>query len=199
MTWGLVRDYEPISESPDGMHIAKRPHRKGGSFSAKNHEVLADMLEKTAGSGQVVMEIGVDRDPPSSTSTILNNLHGRYYLGVDIEDKSHLDGVGTRTVRCCSRQDMKVLRQLAEFAGADWLNPISLLHIDGCHRTDVVWNDWSYALLVAVGGAVVIHDTRVFRGPRLLAQAIDPRYFEVEFHCDDDPTDWGIATARRVR
>lgn len=199
MTYALLRDYEPIPETPDGNHVNRPPHWSKNPFSARNHEVLENALYRSLNAGDVVMEIGVDRDYPSSTSTILANLRGRKYLGVDIADKSHLDADDIHTIECSSLDSQQVIHKLAEVSDEEVVWPISLLHIDGCHRTDHVWSDWGYASLVDVGGFVVIHDSRVFRGPRELVKAIDPRYFEVKWHCDEDPTDWGIATARRVR
>lgn len=199
MTYALLHDIELINETPDGNHVNRPPHWSNNSFSTRNHEVLENTLYRSRNSGEVVMEIGVDRDYPSSTSTILANLRGRKYLGVDIADKSHLDDKGIHTLMCSSMDSWKVLLTLSRMVNGTFNWPLSLLHIDGCHRTDHVLNDWGYASLVDIGGFVVIHDTRVFRGPRELVKAIDPRYFEVAWHCDEDPTDWGIATARRVR
>lgn len=200
--WGLLHDYIPVTEGSDGSHLPEKltPIVEGfKNFSEKNHELLRNSLEDTIGISGIILEIGVDRDPESSTQTILAYRYGRSYLGVDIDPRSVArpeDGV--HFLWGNSWEHGRVVRAMSSIGGANALiPPVSLLMIDGCHRIDACWNDWLYAEYVAPGGIVLIHDTRVFHGPRELAKAIDPSLFEVEWHFDDDPQDWGMVRAIR--
>lgn len=209
--FGLTRTFPEdwYDDGVDGRYIGwvKEPVRERfDSFSAANHDVLRDALVWSRFLGDCVMEIGVSRDKHPSTKTILENLGDRFYLGIDLRQTDVEESTCVHTIRCNSWEHNRIELELTDISGYlpedlgdPRCRPISLLHIDGCHRTDNVFGDWHFAQYVAIGGFVVLHDTRMFRGPRYLAESIDPKYFEVQMLFNDKEDDWGLTLARRIK
>ena len=165
-------------------------------FSRENQEVLRHCLLQVP-DAHCIVEIGVQRNPPPESSTAIllqNKPPAAAYIGVDIEDKSHIaDPVaGIFTLKMDSSDRFKV------FALMDQLNLawIDFLFIDGWHSVRQCLADWQYIERLSPQGIVLLHDTNVHPGPVALFDAIDERLFDKTKHCTGED-DWGIAVIRR--
>lgn len=167
-------------------------------FSPANQEVLKRALLATPDL-RCIVEIGVQRNPlpESSTGILLHNKPpGSTYIGIDIEDKSHLDNPaeGILTLRMNSSDRFAVFALMDEKR----LACIDFLFIDGWHSVRQCLADWQYTERLAPGGVVLLHDTNVHPGPVAVFEAIDESLFEKVKFCTEGP-DWGIAVIRRRR
>ncbi|HOW97191.1 MAG TPA: class I SAM-dependent methyltransferase [Kiritimatiellia bacterium] len=165
-------------------------------FSAANQEVLRQALLSVP-APRCIVEIGVQRNPlpESSTGILLAHKPGDcLYIGVDIEDKSHLDNASRRihTLKMDSADRGRVYRQM-EAGGA---KTIDFLFIDGWHSVNQCLADWQYVERLAPDGVVVMHDTNVHPGPVAVFEAIDEALFIKAKYCTEGP-DWGISVVRR--
>lgn len=165
-------------------------------FSPANQEVLRQALLKVH-DPRCIVEIGVQRNPlPESSTGILlqNKPRGCVFIGIDIEDKSHLadPAAGVYTLKMDSADRARV------FALMDELNRphIDFLFIDGWHSVKQCMADWRYVERLAPEGVVVLHDTNVHPGPVTLFDAIDENQFEKVKYCTDG-FDWGISVVTR--
>jgi hypothetical protein len=165
-------------------------------FSPANQEILRQYLLKVSDL-RCIVEIGVQRNPlPESSTGILLQYKPpeAIYIGVDIEDKSHIANPTSHvfTLKMDSSDRFTV------FALMDQLNVdgIDFLFIDGWHSVRQCLADWQYVERLSPHGIVLLHDTNVHPGPVSLFEAIDERLFEKEKHCTEGP-DWGIASIRR--
>lgn len=165
-------------------------------FSPANQEVLRQCLLRTP-DVRCIVEIGVQRNPLPESSTGILLRHkpaGSVYIGVDIEDKSHLaDPAGGVYVLKTDSADRARAFALMDELG---LRGIDFLFIDGWHSVRQCLADWSYVERLSPRGSVVMHDTNGHPGPFALFEAIDDRLFEKTKHCTEGP-DWGIATVVR--
>lgn len=165
-------------------------------FSKKNQAVLAEVV-KSLPNANLFVEIGVERKPNSptcSTQILLDNRpSGCAYMGIDLRDCSYLNRPedNMRFMRTDCRNQKGINAVLDELH-----REIDLLFIDGDHSVEWCLTDWQLVNRLAVGGAVVLHDTNVHPGPLALLAAADKEYFDVEVHCADDPNDWGVAVLR---
>ena len=165
-------------------------------FSAANQDVLRQALLETR-DVRCILEIGVQRNPlPESSTGILlqNKAANAVFIGVDIEDKSHLDDESRRiyTIRGNSGDPSQV-HALMERLG---LPHIDFLFIDGWHSVNQCIADWKYVERLSPRGAVVMHDTNAHPGPVLVFDAIDERLFDKKKYCTEGP-DWGISVIRK--
>lgn len=190
--------YRPtISPELDDMEDFYGPKRAvPQEFSKKNQAVLAEVV-KSLPNANLFVEIGVERRPNSPTCSTQILLGGRpdgcAYAGIDLRDCAYLNQPlkNMRFIRTDCRNQKAINTVLDE------LHPeIDLLFIDGDHSVEWCLTDWQLVNRLAVGGAVVLHDTNVHPGPLALLDAVDPEYFDVQIHCQDDPNDWGIAVLR---
>ena len=167
-------------------------------FSPANQEVLKKALLDTPNL-RCIVEIGVQRNPlpESSTGIILHNKPKEcVFIGVDIEDKSHLanaaDHVYMLKMNSAERERVyKVMDQLE-------LETIDYLFIDGWHSVNQCLADWRYVERLSPGGVVVMHDTNVHPGPVAVFEAIDDKLFEKVKYCTEGP-DWGIAVINKKK
>ena len=147
-------------------------------FSIANQEVLKQAL-LSAGNIGCLVEIGVQRNPlPESSTGILLQHKPREatYIGIDIEDKSHLadPAAGVFTLKMNSADRLQVFSLMDELN----LRYIDFLFIDGWHSVKQCMADWQYVERLAPTGVVVLHDTNVHPGPVALFEAIDESLFE---------------------
>jgi len=165
-------------------------------FSAADQEVLKKALWSVP-HARCIVEIGVQRNPlPESSTGILlgHKPAGCVYIGVDIEDKSHLSDPAARiyTLRMDSADRARVFARMDELGQEH----IDFLFIDGWHSVHQCLADWQYVERLAPGGVVVMHDTNVHPGPVSVFEAINEDLFEKTRYCIEGP-DWGIAVIRK--
>ena len=165
-------------------------------FSSANQDVLKRALLSVP-DARCILEIGVQRNPlPESSTGIL--LHhkpaGCVFIGVDIEDKSHLENAGARvyTLKMDSAERNRVYALMDQLE----IKTIDFLFIDGWHSVNQCVADWQYVERLSPEGVVVMHDTNVHPGPVAVFEAIDERVFEKAKHCTEG-SDWGISVIRK--
>jgi cephalosporin hydroxylase len=165
-------------------------------FSAANQEVLKQALLSVP-NPRCIVEIGVQRNPlpESSTGILLRHKPAEcVFIGVDIEDKSHLADAGARiyVLKIDSADRSKVFSLMDELKREH----IDFLFIDGWHSVNQCLADWRYVERLSREGVVVMHDTNVHPGPVTVLEAIDEKLFEKTKYCTEGP-DWGISVIRR--
>lgn len=165
-------------------------------FSEANQAVLKEHLLRVP-DVRCIVEIGVQRNPLPESSTGILLRHrpaGAVYIGVDIEDKSHIHdpAAGVHTLKMDSAERSRVFALMDEL-GRD---RIDFLFIDGWHSVNQCLADWRYVERLSPAGTVVLHDTNGHPGPVAIFEAIDDRLFDKRKHCTEGP-DWGIGTAVR--
>ena len=165
-------------------------------FSFANQEVLREALLRVP-NPRCIVEIGVQRNPlPESSTGILlqHKPKGCVFIGVDIEDKSHLADAdaGVFVLKMDSADRAKVFALMDQKG----LETIDFLFIDGWHSVNQCLADWRYTERLAPRGVVVMHDTNEHPGPFSVFEAIDETLFDKCKHCTEG-ADWGIATAVR--
>lgn len=139
-------------------------------------DILGDKLKAT-------LEIGIDRNNDRSMNRVVINGRpkGSFWLGVDIEDKAHLnDQENNVHTLCCNSHDQDAIRNYLKSKGID---KIDLLTIDGWHSVNTTINDWRYADLLSDHGIVLVHDTNFHPGDIALVEAVDPDLFEIRREC----------------
>lgn len=165
-------------------------------FSPANQDVLRQAL-RTAPRARCIVEIGVQRNPLPESSTGILLRHKPVdcaFIGIDIEDKSHLADAGARVYTLqMDSADRDRAYALMDRLGLD---TIDFLFIDGWHSVNQCLADWRYVERLSPDGVVVMHDTNVHPGPVAVFEAIDEKLFEKTKHCTEGP-DWGIAVIRR--
>jgi len=167
-------------------------------FSIDNQEIvkkhLLQSMEKK--NKLVIVEIGVCRNPYelSSTSIFLDNKRDTdIYIGIDINDKSHLDNLEKYIYTICSLSENIefVFEKIKEIG----INEIDILMIDGYHSINQVYIEWeNYTKILASNGIVIIHDTNAHPGPYFLVKSIDTTLYDVYKYLSD-VVDWGISVA----
>jgi cephalosporin hydroxylase len=165
-------------------------------FSPANQEVLRQALLSLP-NPRCIVEIGVQRNPlpESSTGILLQHKPADcVFIGVDIEDKSHLTDTQARvyTLQMDSADRAKVFALMEELK----LEQIDFLFIDGWHSVNQCLADWQYVERLSPEGIIVMHDTNVHPGPVAVFEAIDEAMFQKAKHCTEGP-DWGISVVRR--
>jgi hypothetical protein len=165
-------------------------------FSQADQDVLKQALLAMP-NPRCIVEIGVQRNPLPESSTGILLRHkpaGCVFIGVDIEDKSHLTdtAAGIYTLKMDSANRAKVFALMDELK----LAQIDFLFIDGWHSVNQCVADWQYVERLSPEGVVVMHDTNAHPGPVTVFEAIDERLFEKTKHCTEGP-DWGISVIRR--
>lgn len=160
-----------------------------------NLMLLKNAVDKLGRNLKTIVEIGVDRNGNRSFTSLLlkDRPHGSVYVGIDIEDKSHLHNPASHQyfLRSSSEDQQRVRSFLAEIG----VETIDLLMIDGWHSVNTAVNDWSYCDLVSAHGIVVLHDTNAHPGPVALFEAVDETAWRKFRYCTQD--DMGIALFTR--
>ena len=165
-------------------------------FSPANQEVLKQALVETP-NPKCIVEIGVQRNPlPESSTGILlqHKPKDATFIGVDIEDKSHLANADAGIY--VLKMDSADRRQVFDLMDRLNLKEIDFLFIDGWHSVNQCVADWKYVERLSPRGVVVMHDTNVHPGPVTLFDAIDEAMFDKRKYCTEGP-DWGISVVKR--
>lgn len=145
-----------------------------------------------------IIEIGVFNNGSGSfTEAMFSNKPDNIpYLGIDIKDKTFLNNKEKQIYTIQSDSfDQERIRDYMKEIGMD---KISILFIDAWHSVNAVINDWRYSDLLAENGIVYFHDTNGHPGPTVFLNAIDPKQYKVTKYFEDEPLDFGIATAIRL-
>lgn len=184
-------------------HIPLHDRRDGPLFNWPNNIEVSDCnldvveaeIKRLGDRYRACMDIGVARNGERSMSHRYISMKppGATYVGVDLDDKSHLDDPANNvwTLRTDSCEQDRV-RSFLRDKGVDKLD---LLAIDGYHSIEVTINDWRYADLLSDHGIVIVHDTNHHPGDIALCEAVDRDLFELQRYCTAN--DSGIAVFRR--
>lgn len=182
-----IRTFTPFDDTDSPSQWPDSPLWDGREFSACNQSVLESYLKENYRS---ILEIGVSRlttnkADQTSTSVFLSKKHPDcIYIGVDIEDKSHVKGQNVFTLKA----DSGNIEQVMEFARSKGVQGFDLIFIDGWHSINQVLKEWEYSNFLNEGGVIGFHDTNYHPGPKALLNSLEG--WEVSWHCDHD---WGIA------
>lgn len=161
-------------------------------FSLSNRTILEDVIKKIK--PKAILEIGVQRKnalSDSSTGVFLKNkTEDCVYIGVDIENKSHLDDENKKifTIQLDSGLHEKIIRKIRSLG----VNTLDLIFIDGFHSINQVVKEWKYTELLSKNGAVVLHDTNMHPGPKHVFDAVDETLYSKTKYCTSE-NDHGIA------
>ena len=169
-------------------------------FSTDNQEILKKhFLEMMSKKDKInIVEIGVGRGKFSESSSyvfIRNKRPGDIYVGIDIEDKTHINDNSSNifTIQSPSENIEHVFNILKEHG----VNEIDFFMIDGLHSIDQCYIEWeNYTKLLSSNGCVAMHDTNCHPGPYFLINSIDTDMYDVYKYLDD-VQDWGISVAVR--
>lgn len=185
---------------------------KGKEFSSSNQRALLNELVKVENNINTIVEIGVarlirkkfnretgwvDYETPidfeeSSTSIFLKNKKDHIkYLGIDVEDKTHLESYkpNVYTLKSPSEDYEAVSKKLKEVG----IEQIDFLFIDGWHSINQVIDELWYLQFMKPGGVIGFHDVNHHRGPKAVFEALNPDIFET---INYKTPDWGIAFAK---
>lgn len=179
---------DPLGFGSPYSEMLKRP--KDSEFSKKNHIALQQAISACVFPPKYFLEIGVCRNgSESSTHTIVKNIpfDGKFF-GIDIEDKSYLNTIGTNihTLMANSRDYEKNVKWINSFG----TTMVDFIHIDAIHTINQVLNDWEYTRLLTTGGVVAFHDVTAHPGPYRFINAIDTTKWEV--YPNICPEDYGF-------
>lgn len=164
-------------------------------FSECNQKILSHtvLLSKP----KTVVEIGVSRPTniyeQTSTKVFLENLgEESVYVGIDIDDKSHLETKpNIHTIR--SRSENYTLIE-EKFLGIGIEN-VDFLFIDGWHSVNQVIDEfWYVDRWMKSGGVIGFHDTNFHPGPNSVIKTLNPNIFKTFTFCESEE-DWGIGFA----
>jgi hypothetical protein len=172
----------------------------GSSFSACNEFHLKNALIAMGDTCRTIVEIGVDRNGGrTSTRTILDNKHGdALYLGIDVENKSHLNNPANNvhTLQMRSENTVLIINELRRLGKGS----IDFLFIDGWHSIVQVCADWELTTILSKHGVVGFHDTAYHPGPHLFVKNLNRTKWDViENACSDNANDYGIGFATGIK
>lgn len=165
-------------------------------FSECNRNVMRQIISQA--NPNAILEIGVQRNPlpDSSTGVILSSKTKEcVYLGIDIENKSHLDNSenNIHTLQCDSANEEAVKSKMKEIG----VSAFDIIHIDGLHTVAQVIKEWSYLpFILSNHGAIIMHDTNKHPGPYCVFDAIDEEFWNKNKYCTSED-DNGIAVISR--
>jgi cephalosporin hydroxylase len=167
-------------------------------FSIDNQEILKKHLLQSMEKNNklVIVEIGVNRNPYTMTSTSVfldNKRDTDIYIGIDINNKSNLNSLEKNIYTICSPSENIdfIFEQMKQIG----INEIDILMIDGLHSINQVYIEWeNYTKILASNGMVVMHDTNSHPGPYFLVKSIDTKLYDVYKYLSD-VVDWGISVA----
>jgi len=185
---------------------------RGPEFSPDNKKALLNEVLKVKSSINSIVEIGVARlirkyhdlqtgkvvqeetipFNDSSTSIFLRNKKDTTkYLGIDIEDKTHLESYkpNVYTLKAQSEDYEVVVDKLNEVG----IEQIDFLFIDGWHSINQVIDELWYLQFMKPGGVIGFHDVNHHPGPKAVLEALNPDMFEI---INYNTPDWGIGFAK---
>ena len=168
-------------------------------FSDCNQYALINEFLKVKDKTKVIVEIGVARvegsvlyDHTSTTILINNKNDNTIYLGIDIEDKTHLESErpNVYTLKAKSEDYDVILQKFKELG----ITKIDFLFIDGWHSINQVIDELWYVDYMKSGSVIGYHDTNYHPGPSRIINALKPELFDVRKHCVSK-IDWGVGFA----
>ena len=184
---------------------------RGPEFSPDNKKALLTEVLKAKSNTNTIIEIGVARlirinhsledsstyetllpFTDSSTSIFLRNKKdSTKYLGIDIEDKTHLESYkpNVYTLKAKS-EDYEVVSNKMKEVG---IEQIDFLFIDGWHSINQVIDELWYLQFMKPGGVIGFHDVNHHPGPKAVLEALNPDMFEI---INYNTPDWGIGFAK---
>lgn len=162
-------------------------------MSPMNLQRLEEFFKQSVGENGLVVEVGVWRQPnsPDKTSTQLFlelKSDTTDYLGIDLEDRPHVQGYKPRT--SVLKMDSGNTEAISNIIRGLYNKPIDFLFIDGLHSVEQVKKELAFIPLVKKGGVIAFHDISFHAGPNVWMEAFDPAKFTIhKFRADDD---WGV-------
>jgi len=176
-----------------------------GNPSVHFSECVSDKFEEIfiemKSSCRAVFEIGVWRpkgsndNSPFSTEIILRNKkNDTKYLGVDIQDRSFVDGMGENihTIICNSMNRDPIYEKIKN----ENITEFDFMFIDGEHSVNEVLYEWENYVIpfLSKDGIALFHDVHTHPGPYALFESVNKDIFDVKKYCYGD---WGIGSIRR--
>jgi len=182
---------------PDGLDWLGLPGPyPSGHFSDLDHRALEYAYNKLSAPPKLIVEIGVDVYPPSSTSTLLKLKPNECtYIGIDISDKSHLNNVENNVFTI--QTDSIEYEKLYQLMDSLHLTEIDLFFVDGEHSVNEVLWEWKYWEKMSPNGVMAFHDINFHPGPITVLDAIDRDIFSVEYFGRGE-LDWGVGVVQRL-
>jgi cephalosporin hydroxylase len=207
-----IRTFNPEIDDKDTPDFSAFLGYQGKEFSNANKKALLNELHKVKIKTDTIVEIGVARlihkghsmetgevtsensipFTDSSTSIFLRNKKDTTkYLGIDIEDKTHLESYkpNVYTLKAQSEDYEIVVNKLNKVG----IEQIDFLFIDGWHSTNQVIDELWYLQFMKPGGVIGFHDVNHHPGPKAVLEALNPDMFEI---INYNTPDWGIGFAK---
>jgi hypothetical protein len=185
----------------DWINIYPNPFELVGNkeFSMCNQAALTEEFSKVKDQTKVIVEIGVSRVTynqtydQTSTSIFLRHKNPEtIYLGIDIDDKTFLQGLERNVFTLQSKSEY--YERVKAKLDALRITQIDFLFVDGWHSINQVIDELWYVDFMKPGGVIGFHDTNYHPGPSRIIKNLNPNIFEVRQLCQQQD-DWGIGFA----
>ena len=196
-----IRLGNPEDNDRDFINTFPNPFELVGNkeFSMCNQAALTEEFIKVKNQTKVIVEIGVSRitynQTYNQTSTSIFLRHKRpdtLYLGIDIDDKTFLQGLGRNIFTLQTKsENYEVVKAKLD---ALKVSQIDFLFIDGWHSVNQVIDELWYVDFMKPGGVIGFHDTNYHPGPSRIIKELNPNIFDVRQYCEQQD-DWGIGFA----
>jgi hypothetical protein len=186
----------------DWLNIHPNPFEIVGNkeFSSCNQATLTEEFTKVKDQTKVIVEIGVSRISynqtydQTSTSVFLKHKNAEtIYLGIDVDDKTSLQGLGRNIFTLQSKSEY--YERVKAKLDALKISQIDFLFIDGWHSINQVIDELWYVDFMKSGGVIGFHDTNYHPGPSRIIKNLNPDIFEIVQFCEQR-NDWGIGFAK---
>jgi hypothetical protein len=196
-----IRLGNPEDNDKDWINTYPNPFELVGNkeFSMCNQAALTEEFSKVKDQTKVIVEIGVSRVTynqtydQTSTSIFLRHKNPEtIYLGIDIDDKTFLQGLERNVFTLQSKSEYyeRVKAKLDSLK----ITQIDFLFIDGWHSINQVIDELWYIDFMKPGGVIGFHDTNYHPGSSRIIKNLNPNIFEVKQLCQQQD-DWGITFA----
>ena len=180
------------------------PYYKHGGWketSELSRDALLERFLKVRDTCSAILEIGVSRNGPDSFTQVFlkNKKKETVYIGIDIEEKSHLNDVENNiyTIRNSSSKiddNMKRINEIFEECKIT-RKEFDFIFIDGWHSINQCLLDWEYTKILGETAIVGLHDTAYHPGPKAFVAGLNTGIWHVEKNALSTPKDWGIGFA----
>jgi len=175
-------------------NLVKRSGVKS-NFSPNNKKYLLEYLNKIEDC-RSILEIGVshNRDERfTSTSAIFDTKKdSTIYIGVDIDNKSHLDNE-TKNIYTI-QSDASNIPKVMKFAKTKGVETFDFIFIDGWHSINQCIIEFNgYGAFLSDKGIIGVHDTNYHPGPRWLVERSDTTMWNIAEHRGEEFADFGIS------